>query len=151
VHDEKTAIVFMEPNRHGDVIRRKHWDCGEKAPVLISCGQDPILTAIAGSIGLYCPDGVSELEVAGHFQGSPYPVVVSPRTGLPMPATAEIDTGGPLRRVDGLLTYRADSLIINACRPYEWKDEFPRVNVNSREIRTNVEEKWKHLFGGKPA
>ena len=48
----------------------------------------------------------------------------------------------------GRKAYRADNLIINACRPYEWKDEFPKVNVNSRDLRESVEGKWKHLFAG---
>lgn len=90
IHDSKTCIVFMEANRHGDVIRRKFWDRGEKAPVLISVGQDPILTSLSGSSSYYCPEGVSEFDAAGFFQGSPYPVVLSPATGIPMPATAEI-------------------------------------------------------------
>jgi len=46
----------------------------------------------------------------------------------------------------GRKAFRADNLIINACRPYEWKDEFPTVNVNSRDLRERTEEKWKHLF-----
>ena len=46
----------------------------------------------------------------------------------------------------GRKSFRADNLIINACRPYEWRDEFPRVNVNSRELRQSIEKKWSHLF-----
>ena len=33
--------------------------------------------------------------------------------------------------------------IINACRPYAWKDQFPPVNVLSPELRSRVAEKWK--------
>lgn len=33
--------------------------------------------------------------------------------------------------------------IINACRPYSWKDQFPPVNVMSRELRERISEKWK--------
>lgn len=46
----------------------------------------------------------------------------------------------------GRKPYRADSLVINACRPYAWKDDFPRVNVNSRELRERIGQKWSHLF-----
>ncbi|HEY3118157.1 MAG TPA: UbiD family decarboxylase [Chloroflexota bacterium] len=322
VHDEKTAIIFIEPSKHGDVIRRKYWDRGEKAPVAVSVGQEPILTALGGSV-VHCPYGVSELEVAGYLQGSPYPVVLGPVTGLPLPATAEIVFEGympspdqallpegpfgewtgyyghgrtpetpievsaiyhrnnpiifgspPVRPISklhrlgevdlrterelekagvpgvqrvvtlsapnfrvvsvrqmydehledvirviapggmhhmgnyiwvlvdddidvfntqevlwaiasrtipqtavrtipgmadwqldprippgersdptmahaqdrGRQPYRADSLIINACRPFEWKDQFPKVNVNSRELRERTEQKWHHLF-----
>lgn len=33
--------------------------------------------------------------------------------------------------------------IINACRPYAWKDRFPPVNVLSPELKKQVIEKWK--------
>ncbi|HEY3115885.1 MAG TPA: UbiD family decarboxylase [Chloroflexota bacterium] len=324
IHDEKTALVFTSPFQHGDVIRRKYWERGEKAPVVVSCGQEPILSFVASSTILHCPDNVSELEVAGYLHNSSYPVVLGPVTSLPMPATAEIVIEGyipspeqsllpegpfgeytgyyahgrtlqtpievsaiyyrndpiifgcpPVRPISAahrlhevdlntrrklekagipgiqgvvslsltfkvvsvqqmygehiedvvrvlapggfrnvgnniwvlvdedvdifntqevlwavasrtipqsgvriiegtasmeldpripparrptpknLLakervrnTYRADSLIINACRPYEWKDEFPKVNVNSQELRQSVEKKWNQLFAG---
>src|SRR5581483_1620247 len=103
VHDAKTCIVFTEPNRHGDVIRRKHWDRGEKAPVLVSVGQDPILTSMSGSGAFYCPQGVSEFDAAGYFHKSPYPVVLSPATGIPMPATAELVIEGYMPSPDTAL------------------------------------------------
>jgi 3-polyprenyl-4-hydroxybenzoate decarboxylase len=33
--------------------------------------------------------------------------------------------------------------IINACRPYAWKDRFPPVNMLSPELRRKISEKWK--------
>lgn len=33
--------------------------------------------------------------------------------------------------------------IINACRPYAWKERFPPVNALSPELRQKVSEKWK--------
>jgi UbiD family decarboxylase len=36
--------------------------------------------------------------------------------------------------------------IIDACRPYEWMDEFPEVAESSQELQAQVREKWKHLF-----
>lgn len=94
IHDEKTCGVFMEHGRHGDVIRRKHWNRGQKCPVMISVGQDPILTEISGSTLYRCADGVSELAVAGYFQGSPYPVVRGQFTQIPIPAFSEIAIEG---------------------------------------------------------
>ncbi|MBI4319370.1 MAG: UbiD family decarboxylase [Chloroflexi bacterium] len=35
--------------------------------------------------------------------------------------------------------------IIDACRPYEWKDKFPPVNEPSPEVRRRALEKWGHL------
>ncbi len=36
--------------------------------------------------------------------------------------------------------------IINACRPFHWKDQYPRVNRASNELRAKTQEKWKELF-----
>jgi 4-hydroxy-3-polyprenylbenzoate decarboxylase len=37
-------------------------------------------------------------------------------------------------------------LVINACRPYDWIHDFPPVAVNSQELRTRIDKKWKDLF-----
>jgi 4-hydroxy-3-polyprenylbenzoate decarboxylase len=37
--------------------------------------------------------------------------------------------------------------IINACKPFHWKDQYPRVNRVSEELRAKTREKWKELFG----
>lgn len=94
VHDEHTCGVFMEPNNHGDTIRRKHWANGQKCPVVVSLGQEPVLTALAGPSIYHTPYGVSELDVAGYFHGEPYPVLRGACTGLPIPAHAEVALEG---------------------------------------------------------
>lgn len=38
-------------------------------------------------------------------------------------------------------------VLINACRPYHWKDQFPRVNRASDELREKVRAKFPKLFG----
>ena len=67
---------------------------GGKCPVVVSVGQEPILTLLSGGSVYHCPNGVSEFEVAGYLQKSPYPVVKGPVTGIPIPATAEIAIEG---------------------------------------------------------
>ncbi len=37
--------------------------------------------------------------------------------------------------------------IINACKPFHWRDQYPRVNRVSEELRAKTREKWKELFG----
>ncbi|HEV8341974.1 MAG TPA: UbiD family decarboxylase [Candidatus Binatia bacterium] len=37
--------------------------------------------------------------------------------------------------------------ILNACRPYAWKDQFPPVNALRPELRKKIEEKWKSVLG----
>ena len=34
----------------------------------------------------------------------------------------------------------------HACRPFEWKDEFPPVAESSPELAAKTMEKWKHLL-----
>jgi 4-hydroxy-3-polyprenylbenzoate decarboxylase len=38
--------------------------------------------------------------------------------------------------------------VINACRPYAWRDRFPPVNALSPELRKKVTEKWKSELAG---
>lgn len=90
VHDKNTCTIFIEHGKHGDHIRHKYWKQGKKCPVVVSVGQEPVLTALSGSGIYHCPDGVSEFEVAGYLHKSPYPIVRGTVTGIPMPASAEI-------------------------------------------------------------
>jgi len=50
----------------------------------------------------------------------------------------------PEKKERGDLT--SSCAIINACKPYEWKDEFPITNIASPEQRQAVLAKWKDLF-----
>jgi len=42
--------------------------------------------------------------------------------------------------------YTNSRAIIDACRPWHWRDEFPRVNVPTAEERRIAQEKFGHLF-----
>lgn len=37
-------------------------------------------------------------------------------------------------------------LIIDACRPYAWRDEFPKVSAFSPSEKEEIAQKWAHLF-----
>ncbi len=39
--------------------------------------------------------------------------------------------------------YVMDRVLIDACRPYLWEEDFPGVNVFSDEARERVRKKWK--------
>ena len=39
--------------------------------------------------------------------------------------------------------FTSSRAIVNACRPYVWKDQFPPVNALSPELRKRISEKWK--------
>jgi 4-hydroxy-3-polyprenylbenzoate decarboxylase len=38
--------------------------------------------------------------------------------------------------------YTMDRVLIDACRPYRWRDEFPAVNVFSDDYRAKMRKKW---------
>jgi 4-hydroxy-3-polyprenylbenzoate decarboxylase len=41
--------------------------------------------------------------------------------------------------------------IINACRPWHWRDKFPAVNAPSREQREIARKRFGYLFDGASA
>jgi 4-hydroxy-3-polyprenylbenzoate decarboxylase len=94
IHDQRTCTIFIEHGKHGDMIRRQYWDRGEKCPIVVSCGQDGTLTALAGPSVFQTPAGVSELDVAGYVRQTSYPIVRGQVTGLPIPAHSEIAIEG---------------------------------------------------------
>jgi 4-hydroxy-3-polyprenylbenzoate decarboxylase len=87
VQDDKTLSVFIEPGKHGDVIRKKYWAKGQPCPMAISVGQAPILGVVGASS---VPEGRSEYDIAGGRIGRPIDVVRLTKTGLPVPADAEL-------------------------------------------------------------
>jgi UbiD family decarboxylase len=87
VGEKDTLVPFIEPGKHGDVIRRKYWDRGEACPMIVSVGQAPVLGAAAASTS---PQGLSEYAVAGARLGRPIELVTGKHTGIPFPADSEI-------------------------------------------------------------
>jgi 4-hydroxy-3-polyprenylbenzoate decarboxylase len=37
-------------------------------------------------------------------------------------------------------------MLINACKPFSWRDQFPKSNVFSADERRVVEERWRDLL-----
>jgi 4-hydroxy-3-polyprenylbenzoate decarboxylase len=83
----KVTVQFDHPGRHGALIARKYWDAGKSCPMAIVSGMDPALF-IAGFE--YLAAGQSEYEFAGAIKGAPIEVIAGPKTGLPLPAQAEV-------------------------------------------------------------
>ncbi len=44
--------------------------------------------------------------------------------------------------------YTSDRILIDACRPYLWKKEFPAVNAFSPKYKREVYDRWKSHLGG---
>jgi UbiD family decarboxylase len=59
--------------------------------------------------------------------------------------TADLDPRvSPARREAGDLT--VGRMLINACKPFTWRDQFPKSNVFSSEERNIVETRWRELL-----
>ncbi|WP_162300792.1 UbiD family decarboxylase [Alkalilacustris brevis] len=93
VHDKNTAGIWISPGKHGRFIREKYFKQGKPCPVLISCGQDPLLFLASHQ---EIRGGVSELDYAGGQRGRPFEVIPSKSHGLPIPANAEIVLEGTI-------------------------------------------------------
>ena len=93
IHDRNTAGLWMSPGKHGRQIREKYFREGKPCPVVVCCGQDPLLFLSAGNEVAF---GVSEFAHAGGHRGVPFETLRSELHGLPMPAHAELVIEGEL-------------------------------------------------------
>jgi 3-polyprenyl-4-hydroxybenzoate decarboxylase len=50
----------------------------------------------------------------------------------------------PEQRAQGDVTMT--QILMDACRPYHWRDQFPRVNEISPELRANTLKKWGQII-----
>ena len=84
--------IWISPGKHGRLIREKYFERGEKCPIVVVVGCDPLLFWSACVEGI--PYGVSEMDWVGGVQQRAVPIIEGPVTGLPIPATAEIAIEG---------------------------------------------------------
>jgi 4-hydroxy-3-polyprenylbenzoate decarboxylase len=91
LHDARTLGIDIAPYHHGNLHFRKWWERGQSCPIAVVVTPDPYVF-FAASNGL--PWGASELDFAGFIRGAPEEVVRGPRTGLPLPANAELVVEG---------------------------------------------------------
>jgi len=87
VHDRNLASVHCTKGKHGNMLMRKYHERGEPCPVAVVVGMHPALFMVSG---LEVPYGKNEYDMAGGLIGEPVEVIAGPRTGLPIPAHAEI-------------------------------------------------------------
>ncbi|MGY9006716.1 MAG: UbiD family decarboxylase [Alphaproteobacteria bacterium] len=97
VHDKNTLTVFIEPGKHGDLIRKKYWERGEPCPMVICTGQAPVLGNVAGTASRY---GMSEFDTAGGRIGRAIKTVRGRLTDLPIPADAEVAFEGFMPKIE---------------------------------------------------
>jgi 4-hydroxy-3-polyprenylbenzoate decarboxylase len=87
VQGHNVASLHCTKGKHGNLIMRKYHERGEPCPVAVVVGMHPALFMVSG---LEIPYGTNEYDVAGGLLGEPVDVIYCPRTGLPIPANAEI-------------------------------------------------------------
>jgi UbiD family decarboxylase len=87
VHDRDVASVMCSKGKHGNLIMRAYHEKGEPCPIAVVVGMHPALFMVAG---LEIPYGKNEYDAAGGLLGEAVEVINGPRTGLPIPANAEI-------------------------------------------------------------
>jgi UbiD family decarboxylase len=164
IHDERSLGFYISPGKHGRQMRDKYQARGQRMPVAIVCGGDPMSFLIGCS---EVPYGMSELDIIGGIRGVPVEVIKGPVTGLPLPANAEIVIEGFVEpgkeRVEGPFgewtgyyasdlrpepvldiqaIYYRDSPILLGCPPERPPDEIGRYRavVRSALLRENIEK-----------
>ncbi|HEX9879045.1 MAG TPA: UbiD family decarboxylase [Candidatus Binatia bacterium] len=86
-HDPRTTGIYISPMHHGNLQIRKWWAAGKPCPVAVAISVEPTLFCVAAN-GV--PWGTCEYDYAGFLKGEPVEVLKGPRTGLPLPANAEL-------------------------------------------------------------
>ena len=93
IHDRKSVGLLMVPGKHGHIHREKYFSRGERMPVALVVGSDPLFFYVAGT---EFPYGVCEFDIVGGMRGKAVELVRGKVTGLPFPANAEIVLEGYL-------------------------------------------------------
>ena len=83
--------MWISPGKDGRIIRDRQFARGERIPVVVVVGADPLLFLAAAAP---IPHGMDEFAWAGGVRGEAIEVVRGRHTGLPFPATAEIAIEG---------------------------------------------------------
>ncbi len=87
LHDKNTLDLLVSPMHHGNLKMQKWWAQGKSCPVAVAITVEPALFCVSAN-GV--PWGTGEYEFAGFLKGEPLEIMTGPRTGLPLPASAEI-------------------------------------------------------------
>jgi len=86
-HEKNVASLMTSKGKHGDIIRNKYHEKGKACPIAVVVGMHPALFMVAG---LEVPYGKNEYDMAGGLLGESVEIINMPKTGLPVPANAEI-------------------------------------------------------------
>jgi UbiD family decarboxylase len=87
IQDQRSVSLLIVPGKHGYMHREKYFRRGEKMPLVIVVGGDPLFFFMAGTEHPY---GLCEYDIVGGMRRKPVELVRGKLTGLPFPANAEI-------------------------------------------------------------
>jgi UbiD family decarboxylase len=87
VHDKTSVGIYISPGKHGRMHRDKYAARGERMPIAIVLGGNPMQFLLTGN---EIPYGVSEYDVLGGLYRRPVECVRGRITSLPFPKDAEI-------------------------------------------------------------
>ena len=163
IRDEQSVTYNAAPGKHGRLHHEKYAAKGEKMPVVMVIGGDPMTFFVAGG---EVPDEISEFDVTGGIRGKPLELVRGPATGLPFPANAEIvlegyvhpetvvpegpfgdwtgtytETGRVRPLTDVVAIHHRDDPIILGFPPQSLPDEYSRFRAVTRSalVRKNIQ------------
>src|SRR5581483_10545187 len=88
VFGRESLGIWISPGKHGRTLREKWFARGERCPIVVLVGHDPLLFTAACAEGILA--GQSELAWAGGVRGEAVEVIRGEVTWLPIPANAEI-------------------------------------------------------------
>ncbi|MCZ6605522.1 MAG: UbiD family decarboxylase [Alphaproteobacteria bacterium] len=164
VHDAQTVSSYISPGKHGRQHRDRYFERGEKMPVCVVLGGDPMTFLVACT---EMPQNASEFDIVGGMRGQPIEVVRGKVTNLPFPADAEIvlegfvdptetRTEGPFAAWSGYYTsggqpepvmrveaiYHRNDPIMLGCPPQRPPDEMCRYRAVTRSamLRKNIQD-----------
>ncbi len=69
---------------------------------------------------------------------------VDPATDIEILRKTQGNKVDPMRREPGPTYNSCD--FIDACKPFDWIDDFPEVTESSPEFMAGIANKWRHLF-----
>jgi 4-hydroxy-3-polyprenylbenzoate decarboxylase len=162
VKDSRTVAFNTGLGKHGRLHFEKHVARGEKTPVIMVIGGDPMAFIMGG---YEVPSDISEFDVLGGLRGRPVELVRGKVTGLPFPANAEIvlegyvdpemlvaegpfgdwcgsytESGRMRPKCDIVATYHRNDPIILGFPPQSLPDEYSRFRAITRSalLRRNI-------------
>ena len=125
IHDSQNLGLYMSPGRHGRIQMEKCFAENRPFPVAISLGHDPLIFMASA---FEVPYGLSEYDFAGGLKEEPLDII----------------------RLDPIIPKAKKGFnsraIIDACRPYDWLQDFPPAVKVPDDLARKVKEKWGKKF-----